>query len=174
MKTTHILSLSLLPISLLLVSCGQDTPTSLSPSAVPNLARMAGAGGPTNIDAFDMNDRFSSPRSGAKGNGTAKVTDGQLNLTIHARDLIANHPYEVHLLVGPPNDPDLNLAELTAHIFPVASDQRGKLRFKIVGFDLGLDPGQYRLDYVVVHDHPTVDFPGNLVLACQPASFVTI
>ena len=170
MKTTHILPLSLLPISLLLVSCGQDTPTSLSPSDVPSLARS------TNIDAFDMNDRLSFPRSGAKGNGTAKVTDGQLNLTIHARDLIANHPYEVHLLVGPPNDPDLNLAELTAHIFPVSSDKHGKLRFKIVGFNLGLEPGSgsYRLDYVVVHDHPMGDFPEFLVLACAPASFVTI
>ncbi len=168
MKTTHILSLSLLPVSLLLVSCGQDTPTSLSPSDVPSFARS------TNIDAFDMNDRFSG--SGAKGNGTAKVTDGQLNLTIHARKLIANHPYEVHLLVGPPNDPDLNLAELTAHIFPVTSDKHGKLRFKIVGFNLGLEPGSgsYRLDYVVVHDHPMGDFPTFLVLACQPASFVTI
>ncbi len=170
MKTPRILSLSLLPISLLLVSCGQDTSTPLSPSDVPSLARS------TNIDAFDMTDGFSSPRSGAKGNGTAMVTDGQLNLTIHARNLIANHPYEVHLLVGPPNDPDLNLAELTAHIFPVASDKNGKFEFKIVGFDLGLEPGSgsYRLDYVVVHDHPMGPFPDFLVLACDPASFVTI
>ena len=56
MKTTHILSLSLLPVSLLLVSCGQDAPTSLSPSDVPSFARMAGAGGPTNIDAYERSD----------------------------------------------------------------------------------------------------------------------
>ncbi len=167
MKTTHILSLSLLPISLLLVSC-QDTPTSLSPLDVPCFARS------TNIDAFDMNDDFSG--SGAKGSGTAMVKDGQLNLTIHARDLEANHPYEVHVLVGPPDDPELNLADLTAHIVPVSSDKHGKLRFKIVGFDLGLEPGSgsYRLDYVVVHDHPMGPFPDFLVLACDPASFVTI
>ena len=171
MKKTQILSLGLLPISLLLVSC-QDTPTTISTS-VPSFARMAGAGGPTNIDAFDMNDRFSG--SGAKGSGTARVTDGQINLTIHARDLEANHPYEVHLIVGPEGNPMLDLDNLTdVHVFPVSSDRRGRLEFKIVGFDLGLDPGQYRLDYVVVHDHPTVDFPGNLVLACAPASFVTI
>ena len=119
-----------------------------------------------------MNDRFSG--LGARGNGTAKVTDGQINLTIRAHDLIANHPYEVHLLVGPSGDPDLNLAELTAHVLPVISDKHGKLTLKIVGFDLDLEPGSYRLDYVVVHDHPTTDFPGNWVLACQPASFVTI
>ena len=118
-----------------------------------------------------MVDSFSG--SGAKGNGKAKVTAGQLNLTIHARNLIANHPYEVHLLVGPPNDPDLNLAELTAHIFPVNSDKHGKFKFKIVGFNLGLakGSGSYRLDYVVLHDlavhaHEKNTFPTFLVLAC--------
>ena len=137
------------PVILVLVSaCGEGT-TAVSPTDV---APAFAAGGPTNIDAFDMNDRFSG--SGAKGSGTARVTDGQLNLTIHARDLEANHPYEVHLLVGPPNDPGLNLPELTAHIFEVSSDKNGKFEFKIVGFDLGLEPGSgsYRLDYVVLHD----------------------
>ena len=178
MKTRHILSLSLLPISLLLVSC-QDTPTTISTSA-PSFARTSAAGGPTNIDAFDMNDRFSG--SGAKGNGFVKVTDGQLNLTIHARDLEADHPYEVHVIVGPEGNPDLDLPNLIGvHIFPgVTSDKNGKFKFKIVGFDLGLDPGQYRLDYLVLHDldahaHEGKDeFPDFLVLACAPASFVTI
>ncbi len=180
MKTTHILSLSLLPLSLLLVSCGQDTPTAISASDDPSSMRMAGAGGPTNIDAYDMNDRFSD--SGAKGSGTAMVTDGQINLTIHGRDLIANHPYEVHLIVGPEGNPDLveDLADLIGvHIFPVSSDKNGKFEFKEVGFDLGLDPGQYRLDYLVLHDlgahdHDQDTFPTFLVLACAPASFVTI
>ena len=180
MKTTHILSLSLLPVSLLLVSCGQDTPTSLSPSDVPSLARMAGAGGPTNIDAFDMNDRFSG--SGAKGNGFVKVTDGQLNLTIHARNLEAHHPYEVHVIVGPEGNPDLvdDLSDLIGvHIFPVTSDKNGKFKFKEVGFALDLAPGSYRLDYLVLHDlaahdHDQDTFPTFLVLACEPASFVTI
>jgi len=141
-------------------------------------------GGPTNIDAFDMNDFFSG--SGAKGSGTVRVTDGQMTLTIHARDLEANHPYEVHVIVGPEGNPDLveDLADLIGvHIFPVTSDGRGKFEFKIVGFDLGLesDSGSYRLDYVVVHDlvaHDHTDeqenFPTFLVLACAPASFVTI
>ncbi len=51
------------------------------------------------------------------------------------------------------------------HIFPVTSDKNGKFKFRIVGFDLGLDPGQYRVDYVV---------NATFVLACEPASCVTI
>ncbi len=176
----HIRSWSLLPISLLLVSCGQDTPTTISVSDDPSLMRTSAAGGPTNIDAFDMNDRFSD--SGAKGSGTVRVTDGLMNLTIHARDLEANHPYEVHVIVGPEGNPDLveDLADLIGvHIFPVSSDKNGKFEFKEVGFDLGLDPGQYRLDYLVLHDlaahdHDQDTFPTFLVLACAPASFVTI
>ncbi len=130
-----------------------------------------------NKDRFDMNDRFSG--SGAKGNGTAKVKDGQINLTIHGRDLIANHPYEVHLIVGPEGNPDLDLDNLTAvHVFPVTSNKLGSFPFK-VRFDLGLAPGQYRLDYLVLHDlaahdHDQDTFPTFLVLACAPASFVTI
>jgi len=170
MKKMHILLLGALPILLLFVTCAQDTPSSVSPSAVQTDITLAKN---SNIDAFDMNDSFSG--SGANGNGTAMVTNGQINLTIHGRDLEVDHPYEVHLIVGPEGNPDLDLDNLTdVHVFPVVSDKNGKLRFKIVGFDLGLDPGQYRLDYVLVHDHPTVDFPGNLVLACAPESFVTI
>ena len=179
MKTRHILSLSLLPISLLLVSC-QDTPTTISTSA-PSFARTSAAGGPTNIDAFDMNDRFSD--SGAKGSGTARVKDGQMTLTIHARDLEANHPYEVHVIVGPEGRRELvdDLSDLIGvHIFPVTSDKNGKFKFKEVGFALDLAPGSYRLDYLVLHDldahaHEGKDeFPDFLVLACAPASFVTI
>ena len=178
MKTRHILSLSLLPISLLLVSC-QDTPTTISTSA-PSFARTSAAGGPTNIDAFDMNDRASG--SGAKVSGTARVKDGQMTLTIHARELEANHHYEVHVIVGPEGNPDLveDLADLIdVHIFSVTSDKNGKFEFKM-DFDLGLDPGRYRLDYLVLHDlaahaHEGKDeFPDFLVLACAPASFVTI
>ena len=180
MKKAHIVSWSLLPISLLLVSCGQDTPTTISTSDDPSFMRTLAAGGPSNIDGFDMNDRFSG--SGAKGSGTVRVTDGQMTLTIHARDLEANHPYEVHVIVGPEGNPDLveDLADLIGvHIFPVSSDKNGKFEFKEVGFDLGLDPGQYRLDYLVLHDlaahdHDQDTFPTFLVLACAPASFVTI
>ena len=174
MKKTRILSLSLVPISLLLVSCEQDTPTSLGPEIDVSLARS------TNIDAFDMVDDFSG--SGAEGNGFVKVTDSQMDLTIHARRLEADHPYEVHVIVGPEGNPDLveDLNDLIGvHVFPVTSDKNGKFHFRIRDFDLGLDPGQYRLDYLVLHDllahdHDQNTFPTFLVLACLPASFVTI
>ena len=171
MKTRHILSLSLLPISLLLIGCEQDTPTTISTSSVSSPS-FSGSSEVENKDRFDMNDRFSG--SGANGSGRAEEEDGELELRLDINDLIADHPYEVHVIVGPEGNPDLDLDNLTAvHVFPVTADEDGELRFN-VEFDLNLDPGQYRLDYVVVHDHPTVDFPGNLVLACAPASFVTI
>ena len=175
MKKTHILSWSLLPISLLLVSC-EDTPTTISPTTI-SVSNPSFARGVKNNDHFDMNDRFSG--SGATGDGKAKVKDGKLNLNIRANDLVANHPYEVHVIVGPEGNPDLDLPNLIGvHIFPVTSNKRGGLRFN-VNFDLGLDPGQYRLDYLVLHDlaahdHDQDTFPTFLVLACQPASFVTI
>ena len=125
-----------------------------------------------------MNDRFSG--SGANGDGHAKVKGDEMDLTINARDLVANHAYEVHVIVGPEGNPDLDLPNLIGvHIFPVTSDKKGKFKFKLRDFDLDLDPGQYRLDYLVlhdlaVHDHDQDTFPTFLVLACQPASFFTI
>ena len=175
MKKMHILLLGALPILLLFVTCAQDTPTLVNPSAVQTDISLAKN---TNINAFDMVDDFSG--SGASGNGFDKVIDGQLDLTIHGSGLAANHTYQLHLLVGPPNDPELNLDQLTVHIFSLTSDKNGKIRFKTVGFDLELDPGSgsYRLDYVVVddpgHAHPPASFPTNLLLACDPFSFVTI
>ena len=64
MKKMHILLLGALPILLLFVTCAQDTPTSVSPSAVQTKTTLAKN---SNIDAFDMNDRFGAPPSGAKG-----------------------------------------------------------------------------------------------------------
>ena len=172
MKKKHIVSWSLLLISLLLVGC-EDTPTTISPTTI-SVSNPSFARGIKNNDHFAMTDRFSGSK--ANGDGKAKVKDGKLNLNIRANDLEANHPYEVHLLVGPPDDPELNLAELTVHVFPVTSGSNGKLRFNIARFDLGLGPGPhlYRLDYVIVHDDEFPPFPTNLVLACLPASLFTI
>ena len=177
MKKMHILLLGLLPILLLFVTCAQDTPTSVSPSAVQTDITLAKN---SNIDAFDMNDRLSG--SGGSGSGTVKVIDGQMDLTIHAGFLEANHAYEVHVIVGPEGREELvdDLDNLIGvHIFPVTSDKNGKFNFKKLGFNLGLASGQYRLDYLVLHDleahdHDQDTFPTFLVLACFPASFVTI
>ncbi len=176
MKTIHIL---LLPILLLLVSCGQDTPTSVSPLDDELIETSLSKN--SNIDVYDMNDRFSG--SGAEGNGFAKVQNGKIDLRIRASSLEADHDYEVHLVVNVSTgtcDPFPVFDVLAAHIFPVTSDQNGRFNFKVKGFDLGLAPGSgpYRLDYVVVdvaaHAHtPCVGFD-CLLLACQPASCVTI
>ncbi len=154
-----------------------DTPTAIS--ALLSVSNSSSSE-IENKDRFDMNDRFSG--SGATGEGRAEVDDGELELRIRANDLEANHPYEVHVIVGPEGNPDLveDLMDLIGvHIFPVTSDKNGKFTFKIVGFDLDLAPGQYRLDYLVLHDlaahdHDQDTFPTFLVLACQPASFFTI
>ncbi len=162
------MNILLLPILLLLISCEQDTPTSVSPSAVQTDITLAKN---PNIDAFDMNDEFGDPPSGAKGNGTVKVIDGQMDLTIHARNLLTNHNYEVHVAIGG-KDVDCGTFEpVDFFIFQVTSDSRGKFKFKIVGLNLGLVPGEYRIDYVVVHGEGS---HGGFVLACEPASCVTI
>ena len=172
MKKMHILLLGALPILLLLVTCAQDTPTSVSPSAVQTDITLAKN---SNIDAFDMNDRFFP--TGAKGNGFVKVEDGVIDLTIHAGFLETDHAYEVHLVVNVPTGtcaPFPPLDPLTVHKFDVTSDKNGKFKFKMEGFDLGLASGSgpYRLDYIVVHK----DFPDHdgFILACQPASCVNI
>jgi len=163
------LNILLLPILLLFVACEQDTPTSVSPSA-DELTKITLAKNP-NIDAFDMNDRFGDPPSGAKGNGIVKVIDGQMDLTIHARGLETGHSYEVHVTIGG-KDVDCNVFAVDhVHIFPVTSDSRGKFTFKIVGLNLNLDPGEYRIDYIVVHGDGS---HGGFVLACDPQSCVTI
>ena len=173
MKTYHILLGALLPISLLLVSCEIGTPTTVDTiSVVANPSfHQADEEEIENEDSFDMNDRLSG--SGASGDGEAKLEDGELELELEIEDLIAGHPYEVHVIVGPEGG-DFDPANSTIHVFPVTADEDGELRFK-VEFDLGLDPGFYRLDYVVID--PAADlsnFPDFLLVACLPASFFTI
>ncbi len=171
-----LLTLGLAGLFLVGTGC-QDTNTT-GPLAGPSFHE-GGDGGDEieNKDRFDMNDRFSG--SGATGDGRAEVEDGELELRIRANDLVANHPYEVHVIVGPEGKEELDLANLSAvFIFPVTSDEDGEFRFR-EEFDLGLDPGQYRLDYLVLHDlaahdHDQDTFPTFLVLACEPASFFTL
>ena len=131
------------------------------------------AGGKNN-SSFDMNDRLSSggPGStGASGHANIRVDDGELTLNLGARGLQADHAYEVVVPIGVGDA----FGGEDLLVFPVTSDKNGKLRFKINGLDLGLDPGDYRLDFLVVHPHgdpdPTLR---DLLLACQPAPLITI
>jgi len=170
MKKMHILLLGLLPILLLFVTCARDTPSSVSPSAVQTDITLAKN---SNIDAFDMFDAFSG--SGAKGNGFVTVEDGVMDLTIHAGFLEADHDYEVHVAVGAADDCG-NFAPVTVYEFDITTDKNGKFNFKELGLNLGLASGQYRIDFIVVHadaDHGGGSH-GGFVLACNPASCVTI
>ena len=121
-----------------------------------------------------MTDFFSG--SGASGDGEAELKDGELELELEIEGLIAGHPYEVHVIVGPEGGEFLPLESMIFR-FPVTADEDGELDFE-VEIELGLDPGFYRLDYVMIHagghDHPPFTLDGSLVVACEPASFFTI
>jgi len=159
--------LMFLIVTLSFLGCEKESPTGTenlteadASSEIPALAKKI------TRDAFDMNDRFSN--SGASGDGRLKVKDGEMNFKIRGRDLQLNHGFEIHVTVGAEGETGFDPE--TVHVFPVTSDGRGKFNFNEVGFDLGLTTGTYRLDFLVVHDHPPTDF----ILACEPAPFVTI
>ncbi len=133
------------------------------------VAPAAQAGGKNN-SSFDMNDRFATEK-GASGHAISKVDDGELGLHLVAKGLQTNHDYEVLVTIGIGDA----FGGVDLLVFPVTSDKNGKLKFDIKGLDLGLAPGDYRLDFLVVHPHgdpdPTLR---DLLLACQPAPRVTV
>jgi len=117
--------------------------------------------------AMDMNDRFSG--SGASGDARLKMKHGEMNLRTRGRGLETNHSFEVHVTVGFEGETGFNPE--TIHVFPVTSNSRGKLRLTIEDFDLGLDPGSYRLDFLVVHDHTPPDPPSKFYIGLPASTF---
>ena len=126
------------------------------------------AGGKNN-SSFDMNDRLATEK-GASGRGISKVDDGKLGFHLVAKGLDANTDYEVHVVVGEGD----TFGGVDFFIFPTSSDKNGKLKFDIKGFDLGLDPGNYRLDFLVLHPGVANPQQTDFLLACQPAPRITI
>ena len=126
------------------------------------------AGGQNN-SSFDMNDRFATEK-GASGHAISKVDDGELGLHLVAKGLVADADYEVHVTVGEGDE----FGGVDFFIFPTTSDKNGKLKFDIKGFDLGLDAGNYRLDFLVLHPGVIDPEPTDFLLACQPAPRITI
>ena len=126
-------------------------------------------------EEFDMNDRFAT-ENGASGSGETEVDDGSVELEVEAEGLLPNHPYELRVTVGPQGAP-FQPGFFVVVFGPVTSDDDGEIEFDE---DLDLDPGSYRVDLFVTHDHPTVApaLPdiGNRdpLLACAPAPMVTI
>ncbi len=168
--------LMFLIVTLSFLGCEKESPT-----GTENLTEADASNEITvmaNIPAFDlterfvmdMNDRFSG--SGASGDLRLKMKHGEMNLRTRGRGLETNHPFEVHVTVGFEGETGFNPE--TIHVFPITTNSRGRARLTVEDFDLGLGPGSYRLDFLVVHDHTPPDFPASFILACQPAPFVTI
>ena len=110
--------------------------------------------------SFDMNDRFSG--SGASGQGDATIRNGELFLSLGARGLDTNHPYEVLVVIGSGNA----FGGEALFVFPVTSSNKGKFNLKIRRFDLFLGSGDYRVDFLVVEvGDPNPSMP---LLACEP------
>lgn len=127
------------------------------------------------FDIFDMNDRFATEK-GASGLGKIRHTqEGSIVLDrLQAKNLAPKHDFEVVVTVGRNRVP----AFVPVHIEtsdPITSSANGNL--EINNFFVGdFDPGVYRVDIFVVHTHPADDPPltRDLLLACQPAPFVTV
>lgn len=123
------------------------------------------AGGKNNA-SMDMNDRIAIEK-GASGRLISKVDDGELGFHLVAKGLPADTDLEVHVVVT--IGWDVGFVPDHFHAFPTKSDNNGKLRFDIKGFDLDLDEGKYRLDFVVIRPGGT-----DFLLACEPAPLITI
>ncbi len=129
-----------------------------------------------NNDSSDMNDRFATAPAdqGASGRANSKVNDGELSLHLVAKGLPADTDLEVHVVVGAGTVFGGGGGFFDFDVFETKSDENGRLKFDIKGFDLGLpDPGVYRLDFVVLRagiGSPTFD---DFLLACEPAPIIT-
>ena len=135
------------------------------------------AGKPT-FETFDMNDRFAT-ETGASGFGKVRATqEGCIEVSgVNAKNLRPDHAYEVTVTIqlAVPGDFTGDVDIVTSD--PIISDADGDL--EINDFDLGcFDPGTYRLDVFVTHDHPTGPDPFGLdrdiLLACQPFPEVVV
>ena len=180
MKKMHTLLLGVLPILLLLVTCGQDTPTSVSQTgekdsiALPGYSLLKKGAKPS---VFAMLDDFATETTGASGSGSVKVRKRSVQIKVKAKNLLAKHAYELNVTIGP----DGSFPPSTFVTFgPVTSKKKGKVKFKedldLVGL---FGPGTYRLDFFITHDHSTGtgEFLGldrDPLLRCAPFTEVTV
>ncbi len=176
MKKMHTLLLGVLPILLLLVTCGQDTPTSVSQTgekdstALPGSLLKKGA-------KFAMLDDFAIEKTGASGSGSVKVRKRSVQIKVKAKNLLAKQAYELNVTIGP----DGSFPPSAFVTFgPVTSKKKGKVKFKedldLVGL---FGPGTYRLDFFITHDHSTgtgvfLGLNRDPLLRCAPFTVVTV
>ncbi len=134
-----------------------------------------------NKTKFDMLDDFAVV-GGASGKGEVdvKAKNGLMKLKIDAEGLIPLHRYQVAVTVSPkPEVLAFPAGIIETHRFLLGTDKKGKLKFHTEDFPLALNPGDYRLDFFVTHDHATLPPPPNfldrdLLLRCAPAATITI
>ena len=171
MKKMHILLMSFVLISLLILGCGKATNPVDVPLSENSVVSSLAKGSP-----FAMTDRFAT-ETDASGSGTSDVAGGSIETEVKAEGLIPNHPYELKV--------SINFIHVAT--FGGASNNDGEIEFEV---DLDLvgiaGPGNHRLDFFFTHNHPTVAGSGatgafltgllarDPLLACLPAQFVTV
>ena len=164
----------LLPLglaSLLLVLTGCQDTTTTGPLVGPSFAHAAAS----HDFVFAMLDDFGTETTGAGGSGQADIEGGSVEVEVKAEGLIPGHDYELNVTIEPGNTfPPSSFVTFG----PVTADEDGEVKFK---GDIPLDPGTYRLDFFITHDHgPSTDIGDllglnrDLLLRCAPFTVVTI
>ena len=159
-----LLTFGLASVSLVVSGC-QDTPTTV-PLDLDPAFHVVGAGHGS-LSSFDMRDDFAVETTGASGSGKTRVEHSSVLVSVKAKSLLPNTDYELNVTI--------DFASFVT--FTATSDKKGKIKFR---GDLELDPGTYRLDFFVTHDHPTGTgvafglFDRDLLLRCVPFTEVTI
>ncbi len=130
--------------------------------------------GSLSISSFAMVDGFAVEITGASGSGKIRLRHRSVRIKVKAKDLLPNTVYELNVTI--------DFASFVT--FTATSNKKGKIKFK---GDLEFAPGEYRLDFFVTHDEPTIseakfDFlvplflllDRDLLLRCLPATIVSI
>ncbi len=161
-----LMALGLASLFLGVTGCQDTTP--MGPLAGPDFHAMGPGHGL--LSEFAMLDDLAVVKTGASGSGKTGLRQGSVQFVVTAKHLLRNHHYELNITI--------DFASVAT--FRATSDHHGRIKFQ---GHLELDPGEYRLDFFVTPDRPTIEeedlvFPGlldrDLLLRCFPATFVTI
>ena len=127
-----------------------------------------------------LNDRFDPSRPGAEGEVEGEVIAGVIVIEeFEAEGLPLDHPLLIVVAFGPfdfDDFADFLLTRAPVFTFAVRTDDDGEFEMEDLEIITGLAPGTYRMDFFVVHPHPTDVLPlsRTLLLACIPAISVTV
>ncbi len=141
------------------------------------------------FETDDMNDRLATELSVPSVNGHVTTQLRQTGFVkvfrVNASRLIPRHDYEVLVMVQLLScDFDPSCIDVVSS-GTVTAGGGGNIQVKNIGLG-NLDPGTYRLDMFVTHNHPTVPGAAGVgqfvttildrdpLLACQPAPIVVV